>query len=794
VLDRTTGGLGLWVRSEWRRGWRSLLGLCLLIALGGGVTLAALGGARRADSAFDRFLDRVSSPVDVAAVGNDFRFDQVNVAWGDLSESIARIPGVRGVTPVSWMGVAYEIDGEPGQFFSVATGPPSGDAPPPGSTIVEGRAADPREANEVTINEEVQRQTRVAVGDRITLRSYASDQFAAFIGNAIEVDRGPQVEVQVTGIHRSAEDVSDNPEGIVLLTPAFHDRYGDQIIHCDCAFWIGARRSDADAIAASLPAVIGEYPLAVQKVDGPVRTRVERSVALEVGALRIAAIVAAIASILVVSQALARHLNGDGSTTPALAAIGATRPAVVRAWAIILLPVALAGAGGSVALATALSTLFPRGLARRAEIDTGVRFDTAAFIGGGAMVLLVTVCLASLAAVVTTRRRRSATVRRARSWGASVSPPAVLGASFAVNPSRDRSRLVAISAIGGLAIALGGAVAVALVDGSTSDVLHTPSAFAADWDVELSRQPDDPDAVIAAAAAEPGIDAFALRLESNSNQFVITGPGGTGLTSPEAYQSLAGSMGPIIEQGRTAAASDDVVLGPAIARSIGADVGDSVTVATGEQGDQVYTVSGIGRISDGDETDLAFFTTPDGLTRLGGPDSTNVNGAFVRLGDIDAAGRARLADLGFVPATPPSRVANLGQIGSVPKLLAVALALLGLGGVIHGLLVAGDRRRGDIAVARALGFTRGQAASTIRWQGFAITAIAVVIGLPLGVVVGKLIWKQIADGVGAVDLVTIPWPVIIVAPLFSLAIITATASIVGRRVARLRTAEVLRSE
>ena len=176
----------------------------------------------------------------MSAAGNEFDLDAVNGAWGDLSESIAGITGVRGVTPVSWMGVAYEIDGEPGQFFSIATGPPSGDAPPPGSHIVEGRAADPRAADEVTINEEAQRQMGVDVGDRITLRSYASDQFAAFIGSAIEEDRGPQVDVQVTGIHRSAEDISDNPEGIVLLTPAFHDRYGDQIVHCDCSFWIAA--------------------------------------------------------------------------------------------------------------------------------------------------------------------------------------------------------------------------------------------------------------------------------------------------------------------------------------------------------------------------------------------------------------------------------------------------------------------------------------------------------------------------------------------------------------------------
>ncbi len=794
MLDRTTGGLGLWVRSEWRRGWRSLVGLALLIGLGGGVTLAALGGARRADTAFDRFLDRVSSPVDVSAAGIEANLDVVNGAWADLSEPIADIAGVRGVTPVSWMAVAYEIDGEPQQFFSIATGPPVGDAPPPGSHIVDGRDADPQAADEVTINEEAQRQMGVAVGDRITLRSYAPDQYTAFIGSDTEEDRGPRVDVQVTGIHRSAEDISDNPEGIVLLTPAFHDRYGDQIVHCDCSFWIAASRSDADAIATALPAVIGDYPLAVQEVDGPVRTRVERSVALEVGALRIAALVAALASMLVISQALARHLSGDGSTGSALTAIGATRPAVIRGWVVILLPVALAGAVGAVVLATALSPLFPRGLARRAEIDTGVRFDTVAFIGGGLVVLIVTIGLVVLAASLTTRRRPATTARRARSWGTSVSAPAVLGASFALDPSRDRSRLVAVSAIGGLALALGGAVAVALVDDSTTEVLTTPTAFAADWDLELTTQPDDPDAVIAAVAADPGVDAFALQFAVTGNQFVITGPDNTGLVSPQTFQSVTGSMGPFIDRGQPVATVNDVVLGETIAESIGADVGDTVTVDAGQQGDQEFIVRGIGRLSDGDETDLAFVTTPDGLTRLQGSDQLAIDGAFLRLGDADAAARARLADLGFVPATPPSRIANLSQIGSVPRLLALALAVLGLGGATHGLLVASTRRRADLAVARALGFTPRQAAASVRWQGVVMTALAVVVGVPLGVIVGRLVWKQVAAGVGAVDLVSVPWPAIVIAPLAALAAMVTVASIVGRWAARLRPAIVLRSE
>ncbi len=130
----------------------------------------------------------------------------------------------------------------------------------------------------------------------------------------------------------------------------------------------------------------------------------------------------------------------------------------------------------------------------------------------------------------------------------------------------------------------------------------------------------------------------------------------------------------------------------------------------------------------------------------------------------------------------------------MPRLLAVALAVLGLGGVTHSLLVAGRRRRHDLAVATSLGFTRRQLASTVRWQGVLTVCAAIVVGLPLGALLGRLIWKHVANGVGAVDLVSIPWTMVLAVPATTLLLVGCVASVVGHRTAMLDPARTLRGE
>ena len=45
----------IWARAEWRRRWGTLAVLAVLVALAGGVTIGAVAGARRADTAIARF-------------------------------------------------------------------------------------------------------------------------------------------------------------------------------------------------------------------------------------------------------------------------------------------------------------------------------------------------------------------------------------------------------------------------------------------------------------------------------------------------------------------------------------------------------------------------------------------------------------------------------------------------------------------------------------------------------------------------------------------------------------------
>ena len=104
------------------------------------------------------------------------------------------------------------------------------------------------------------------------------------------------------------------------------------------------------------------------------------------------------------------------------------------------------------------------------------------------------------------------------------------------------------------------------------------------------------------------------------------------------------------------------------------------------------------------------------------------------------------------------------------------------------------RRRRDLAVLRTLGFTRRQLGACIAWQATATTAVALVVGLPLGVLLGRSLWDAFARTIYVVPEATVPVAslALLVAVAFVLANILAWGP--SREAARTPAALALRAE
>ena len=157
---------------------------------------------------------------------------------------------------------------------------------------------------------------------------------------------------------------------------------------------------------------------------------------------------------------------------------------------------------------------------------------------------------------------------------------------------------------------------------------------------------------------------------------------------------------------------------------------------------------------------------------------------------------ARAARLGaFVvqgPATPTD-VVNFGRVQSLPLLLGMALSLLALVTIVHLLLTSVRRRRRDFAVLRSIGLTRRQVRAAISWQAGTLTVVALGLGIPLGIVCGRVAWRLFAGQLGIEPVVVLPVILVLVVPA-ALVLAVAVAAVPGESAARTRPAEILRSE
>ena len=104
----------------------------------------------------------------------------------------------------------------------------------------------------------------------------------------------------------------------------------------------------------------------------------------------------------------------------------------------------------------------------------------------------------------------------------------------------------------------------------------------------------------------------------------------------------------------------------------------------------------------------------------------------------------------------PTSLINFGEAVNFPLIFGGMLAVFGAATLLHLLIVSVSRRRRDVGLLKTLGFVKRQVGSTVAWQATTIALIGVIIGVPLGIVVGQAVWKAFANNLGAVPVSVVP--------------------------------------
>jgi hypothetical protein len=266
------------------------------------------------------------------------------------------------------------------------------------------------------------------------------------------------------------------------------------------------------------------------------------------------------------------------------------------------------------------------------------------------------------------------------------------------------------------------------------------------------------------------------------------------------FRPLRGSVQPEIVDGRAPRTFGEVALGADTLAALGQHVGGRVRVTAGKPPTTFRIVgqSVLSSISDPEPIAEGAAFTAAALDRLGADGGERNLVVKLKPGvDRDAAIRAqrRAAVLGG-PITPtlPAEIDRVRQIRGLPVALAGFVAVIALVAVGLALVSSLRRRRRELAVLKTLGFTRRQVRATVAWQASTVAAVGLVIGIPLGLLVGTYVWRRVADELGVSSDPVWPFLGIVLVAAGALAAVNLIATVPARRAARTRPAVVLRSE
>jgi ABC-type antimicrobial peptide transport system permease subunit len=822
------------LRADVRRRWRPLLGLALLLGLIGGVALTAAAGARRTDTAYPRLL----------AWSNASQFDVVPGGTGltGYYTALAKLPGIAALaTEDLYQAVLPGTNDEPATVISSPDG--RWGISVDRVKVLAGTLFNPATPGLAMVDQQIASQEHLTPGSVVRVDGIKTNE-----ANGLPPDYSHPIPLtfRITAIVAFPDQIvptgQDNSAPTMLVsTPFGATRVAPMISDGDEAA-IGLRPGQsAAAFQAAAASLAVKYPATAPQPGAPGAinvvsltdqvTATERAIKPEAVALAVFAALTGLIALAVLGQLLSRQLVLDAAEFAVLRSLGATRATLVALSLARLAAITVTGAVLAVVVAVAASPLMPIGPARLAEPHPGVEVNVAILAAGFAAVALLPLAAlapaarraASQAGGVLGIAQPAAPGRRSRLaalLGRAGSLSGGTGVRMAFEPGHGRTAVPVRGALVGTLIAVTAVTAAGVFGASLAGLVNTPHAYGENW----QEMTDFGFGAVAAQQAFPALPKAdpSISQYAAGNYGVVTIAGRS--IAAIGLDQLRGGGFLTLLAGQPPTAPGEIALGAQTMSALHLRLGQQVPVVVD------HTVTGTAaKPTTMRVTGTVVFAgfsrggfAPTGLGTgavvpaavLSEPSKSSGCTASVcynflllrfRPGTPLPAATAKLTTLldatGCTPAAcvtsadqRPGDIKNDASITGTPLVLGIVLAVLAVGTLAHVLLTGVSRRRRDLALLKTLGFTRAQVQGVVAWQATAFAAVALLIGLPLGVVAGRLAWAGFANAAGVATEATVDVSLVLLAIPVTLVLANLIAAWPGWTAARLRPAVILRAE
>ena len=568
----------------------------------------------------------------------------------------------------------------------------------------------------------------------------------------------------------------------------------------------------AQTLNSDLPPLVmsfgaGYFYISQDRAD--VDSAVSRAIRPTVTALMTFALVALLTTLTIFAIVLARTVRRTEADSRTLASLGASvsqRTRGLLAPPVIAIVIGLAGAVGTAAL---LSPVGPIGSVRSLVHSPGVSLPGsvtwAALAALAAALLAIAVAMSSIG--VRRASRTETGPRPTRRWFAALSRSNRPSLTNGVAAALDVRRSGTGAAVGGCVVAMVCGVGALVFAYNLTSLVGQPKQYGWPWDVGVitgaGYGDTKPDAVAATLDSDRDVERYALYAFDSSSKF--------GDRSVPVVYGFSSTVNPdlTIVNGRAPRVANEAVLGAKTAEQLGIGIGDHITVQSNyfpEDADievvGTAVLPAVGAFV-ADRTGLgngAFVLTG----QKPGPDSATFVAIHLRRGvdanafverlrptfqQWDASGAPPFTYTG--PVRSPE-IVNVSDLRSVPLVLGGVLGVALLVGLTASIVISVRDRRRELAILRALGYNDRDLRATVRWQAGAMMAVGVVVGIPLGVIVGRVAWRAFANQLGVVPRADSPIALLAITAVLAIALALIASIAPGRTAARLSPVEALR--